>query len=229
MKLTLSHRRMQPTAYPGVYRRSDKLFTINPPACHGTTVYTEHLVTEDDTEYRSWNPYRSKLAAALLKNLPVTIPTNNPILYLGAATGTTVSHIADINAGGTVYAVENAPLTMAKLLEVARKRVNIIPILADANHPDRYAAIVPRVGLVYQDIAQRNQAEIFLANLERYLTAAGVGILMVKARCIDVALPPKEAYQRVSQSLQHEGYRVEKTMDLAPYDKDHAVLVVRRG
>lgn len=220
---------MQPTPYPGVYRRSDKLFTINPPACRGTLVYTEHLVSDDDTEYRSWNPYRSKLAAALLNKLPVTIPTDAPILYLGAATGTTVSHIADIDTGGLVYAVECAPLAMAKLLTVAEKRQNIIPILADANHPDRYAAIVPPVSLVYQDIAQRNQAEIFLTNLDCHLIPAGLGILMVKARSIDVAIPPKQAYAQVADSLQRGGYRVEKTMDLAPYDKDHAVLVVHRG
>ena len=221
---------MQQTSSPGIYRRGDKLFTINPPTCHGTTVYQEHLVTEDDAEYRSWNPYRSKLAAALLKNLHLTIPTNAQVLYLGAATGTTVSHISDIASQGVVYAVENAPLAMAKLLTVSERRQNIIPILADANHPDRYTAIVPpNVDLVYQDIAQRNQAGIFLTNLERYLKPGGAGILMVKARSIDVALPPKQAYFQVDQAIQRGGYTIEKTMDLAPYDKDHAVFMVHRG
>lgn len=218
---------MQQTTSPGIYRRGDKLFTINPPSCHGTTVYNEHLITEDDTEYRSWNPYRSKLAAALLKNLTITIPPDAHILYLGAATGTTVSHLSDIANQGAVYAVENAPLAMAKLLTVSDKRTNIIPILADANHPDRYTSIVPpTVDLVYQDISQRNQADIFLHNLERYLKPEGIGILMVKARSIDVALPPKQAYFQVNQALQRGGCSIEKTMDLAPYDKDHAVFLV---
>jgi fibrillarin-like pre-rRNA processing protein len=218
---------MQPTNSNGVYRRGDKIFTINPPSCHGTTVYNEHLVTEDDTEYRSWNPYRSKLAAAFLKKLTINIPGNASVLYLGAATGTTVSHISDITAQGAVYAVENAPLAMAKLLGVSEQRPNIIPIFADANHPDRYTSIVPsQVDLVYQDVAQRNQADIFLTNLERYLKPQGTGILMVKARSINVAIPPKEAYFQVNQALQRGGCTIEKTMDLAPYDKDHAVFVV---
>jgi fibrillarin-like pre-rRNA processing protein len=220
---------MQPTNSYGVYRRGDKLFTVNPPSCHGTTVYNEHLVTEDDAEYRSWNPYRSKLAAALLKKLTINIADNASVLYLGAATGTTVSHISDIAAQGKIYAVESAPLAMAKLLTVSEKRLNIIPILADANHPDRYTAIVPsQVDLVYQDIAQRNQADIFLNNLKRYLKPQGTGILMVKARSIDVALPPKQAYFQVNQALERGSCTIEKTMDLAPYDKDHAVFLVQR-
>ncbi len=218
---------MQPTEYPGVFHRGDKLFTVNPPACQGTTVYGEHLVAEDDVEYRSWNPYRSKLAAAILKKLPVNIPTAFTALYLGAATGTTVSHLADIVSDGTVYAVESAPLAMAKLLVVSEKRRNIIPILEDANHPDRYTSMVPSVDLVYQDIAQRNQADIFLQNLQWFLKPRGIGVLMVKARSIDVALPPKQAYLQVGQILQQKGYVVEKTMELGPYDKDHAVFLVR--
>jgi len=218
---------MQPTTYPGVFCRGDRLFTVNPSPCQGVTVYGEHLVSEDDVEYRSWNPYRSKLAAAFLKKLPVTIPAASTVLYLGAATGTTVSHLADIVSDGVVYAVESAPLAMAKLLVVSEKRRNVIPILEDANHPDRYTSMVPSVDLVYQDIAQRNQAAIFLQNLHWFLKPRGIGILMVKARSIDVALPPKQAYLQVSQTLQQEGCAVEKTMELGPYDKDHAVFLVR--
>ncbi len=219
---------MQQTPSLGIYSRHEKLFTVNPESCRGTSVYGEQLVAEDGIEYRSWNPYRSKLAAALLKGFTVSYRPTDEVLYLGAATGTTVSHVSDIVAQGLVYAVESAPLAMAQLSTLAKQRTNIIPLLADANHPDRYSAVVPTVGLVYQDIAQRNQAEIFLANAKRYLRDDGYGLLMVKARSIDVALPPRQAYQRVVAVLEANGYRAEHITDLTPFHRDHAAMRVLR-
>ena len=126
---------MQPTDRPGIYEKNDRLFTINPEGCKGIKVYNEQLFMEDEREYRSWNPYRSKLAAALLKGLPFDVPVDAQILYLGAATGTTVSHLSDIVTKGVLYAVESSPVAIISLLKVAEKRGNIIPILSDANHP----------------------------------------------------------------------------------------------
>ena len=134
---------MQPTEHPGIFKKNDKLFTQNPEVCKGIKVYNEQLITEDNIEYRSWNPFRSKLAAALLKGLTFNITADAQILYLGAATGTTVSHLSDIITNGTIYAVETAPVAVINLLKVSEKRPNIIPILSDANHPERYQSIVP--------------------------------------------------------------------------------------
>ena len=120
---------MQPTEHQGIYKKNDKLFTQNPEVCKGTRVYNEQLITEDNTEYRSWNPFRSKLAAALLKGLSIDIAIDAQILYLGAATGTTVSHISDIITNGVIYAVETSPVAAISLLKVSEKRPNIIPIL----------------------------------------------------------------------------------------------------
>ncbi len=219
---------MQPTEHPGIYKRNEKLFTQNPEPCRGTRVYNEQIITEDDVEYRSWNPFRSKLAAALLKGLSVDIATDARILYLGAATGTTVSHLSDIIAKGTLYAVESSPVATINLLKVCEKRPNIIPILADANHPERYQSMVPTVDLIYQDISQRNQADIFTRNIEAYLKSDGKGLIMVKARSIDVALKPKQAYELVCSSLKKEHFTIGKTVDLAPFEKDHAAILISR-
>jgi fibrillarin-like pre-rRNA processing protein len=216
---------MQPTEHSGIYKKNDKLFTENPEACRGIKVYNEQLVTEDNREYRSWNPFRSKLAAALLKGLSLDIEVDAQVLYLGAATGTTVSHLSDIITKGTIYAVESSPVATLNLLKVCEKRQNIIPILADANHTDRYQSIVPLVDLVYQDISQRNQADIFSRNMSTFLTPEGSGLLMVKARSIDVALKPKQAYELVSSSLQKQHYKIKKIIELAPFEKDHAAIV----
>jgi len=217
---------MQPTEHPGIYKKNEKLFTVTPEACRGIRVYNEQLVTEDDKEYRSWNPFRSKLAAALLKGLSLDITPECHILYLGAATGTTVSHLSDIATKGVIYAVETSPVATMKLLKVCAQRRNIIPILADANHPERYQSLVPPVDLVYQDISQRNQADIFSTNITTYLNPTGVGLIMVKARSIDVALKPKQAYDLVGSYLQQQKFRIKKTVELGPFEKDHAAIVI---
>jgi fibrillarin-like pre-rRNA processing protein len=217
---------MKPTEIEGVFKEKNRIFTENLDSCRGIKVYNEKLITDKKREYRSWNPYRSKLAAAILKGFIVNIKPDDYILYLGAAAGTTVSHISDIIKKGIVYAVENSPVAVHELIEVSRKRTNIIPILGDANHPDRYSSLVPSVDLIYQDISQRNQPEIFIANVSRYLKKKGNGILMVKARSFDVSLQPKQAYKLVCSQLEEYGLRVIKTIDLAPYEKDHAAIFV---
>jgi len=217
---------MQPTEHQGIYKKNDKLFTQNPEACKGIRVYNEQLVTEDGIEYRSWNPFRSKLAAALLKGLHLAIAADAQILYLGAATGTTVSHLSDIITKGNLYAIEISPVAMLSLLKVAEKRQNIIPILADANHPERYQTIVPSVDFIYQDISQRNQADIFARNIQAYLKPEGRGLIMVKARSIDVALKPKQAYELVCDSLKKQRLNIGKTIELVPFEKDHAAIMI---
>jgi fibrillarin-like pre-rRNA processing protein len=219
---------MQPTEHPGIFKKNDKLFTQNPEVCKGIKVYNEQLITENNIEYRSWNPFRSKLAAALLKGLTFNIPADAQILYLGAATGTTVSHLSDIITNGTIYAVEIAPVAVINLLKVSEKRPNIIPILSDANHPERYQNIVPQVDLIYQDISQRNQADIFTRNITTYLKPNGIGLIMVKARSIDVALKPKQAYELVCTHLQQEKFKIKKPLELAPFEKDHAAILITR-
>ena len=213
---------------PGVLRKHDKLFTENLGSARGQRVYNERLISIDDLEYRSWNPYRSKLAAALLKGMPLhSLSEDTHVLYLGAATGTTVSHLSDIVKHGCVYAVEHSPIAMKKLLLVCEKRSNVIPLLFDANHPERYQIFVSTsVDFLYQDISQRNQAQIFLSNMNRFLKPGGHGVLMVKARSIDVSLKPKEAYKLVEEELLADNVQITKILDLLPYEKDHAAFLV---
>ncbi|MGD0511353.1 MAG: fibrillarin-like rRNA/tRNA 2'-O-methyltransferase, partial [Candidatus Micrarchaeaceae archaeon] len=53
--------------FPGVYLIDNKLATIN--LVKGKKVYGEDLVSEGGKEYRLWNPYRSKLSAAILNGI----------------------------------------------------------------------------------------------------------------------------------------------------------------
>jgi len=218
---------MKTTGIYGVSKDRNKLFTETTESCKGIKIYNERLIKKRGKEYRSWNPYRSKLATAILNGLSIELKPEYNILYLGAATGTTVSHISDIVKNGTVYSVESSPVALKKLINVSEKRTNIVPILEDANHPDRYYSIVSPVDLVYQDISQRNQAEIFMENIKRYLKKDKKGLLMVKSRSIDVSLNPKKAYDLVCSKLEDNGLKIEDIIDLKPYEKDHAAILVK--
>ena len=217
---------MEELTTEGVFKQGNQIFTENPSYCKGLQVYNEKLVKYNDKELRSWNPYRSKLAAAILNGFKFEIKTNSKVLYLGAATGTTVSHISDIVKNGVIYSIENSPTAIKHLLKLSEKRKNIIPILADANHPDRYSLIVSAVDIVYQDISQRNQAEIFIENINRFLRENGKGIIMIKARSVDVSLKPEKVYNMVCAKLKENNLKIVDKIDLKPYEKDHAAIII---
>lgn len=217
---------MNKTQIFGVYKDRNNLFTENPLNCKGFKVYNERITKNKGKEFRSWNPYRSKLSAAILNGLDIKINSDMKVLYLGAATGTTVSHISDILKNGIIFSVEKSPVAVKKLLKLSEKRKNIIPILGDANHPDKYSIITPKVDFIYQDISQRNQAEIFILNVKRYLKNKCNGILMVKARSVDVSLKPEKAYDMVCSELETNGLNVKEKINLQPFEKDHAAMLI---
>ena len=218
---------MNPTAIEGVFEKNGKIFTENLEGCRGIRVYNEKLVLYNNREYRSWNPYRSKLAAVILKGYKkINITSKSQILYLGASTGTTVSHISDIAKNGIIYAVENSPFSVKKLLLLCSKRKNVVPLLSDARHFEKYSAIVSKVDILYQDISQRDQAEIFTSNIKRYLKKKGQAIIMVKARSINVSLKPKQVFEDIINKFIDYGFTIEKLINISQYEKDHAAIFI---
>src|SRR6266851_7962727 len=120
----------------------------------GENVYGEEIAKVGDEEYRIWDPFRSKLAAAILKGLhKIPIRERSKVLYLGAASGTTVSHVSDIvGKKGQVYCVEFAQRSFRDLVNnVCRERSNTTPVFEDARFPVKYRNIVPEVEVVYSD------------------------------------------------------------------------------
>jgi fibrillarin-like pre-rRNA processing protein len=179
--------------------------------------------------YRLWDPFRSKLAALLLKNKGrgLQLKRDAKVLYLGAATGTTVSHVSDIVADGLVYAVEFSPRSMRDLIRLCERRENIIPILADAARPETYAALVEPVDLVYQDIAQRNQAEIASLNCARFLLSGGELLLMLKTRSVDTTASPEAVLQIEKKNL--SGLDLNDIIDLLPFHQDHWAVQAQKA
>ncbi len=195
----------------------------------GKKVYNEDLLIRDGVEFRSWDPFRSKLAAAIIKGLPSSVIGEGfKVLYLGASTGTTVSHVSDIvGPSGLVVGVEFAPRVAREFVEhVARERRNVIPFVADARDPEKYS--VARFDVIYCDIAQPDQTEIAIANCDRLLKSGGVLILVVKARSIDVLKEPKKVFSEEAGKLEKAGFSVRRVIELSPFDKDHALIQAER-
>jgi fibrillarin-like pre-rRNA processing protein len=210
--------------FPGVFADGRRIFTIN--AVPGKSVYGEKLIRQGNIEFREWDPFRSKLCGALRKGLK-TFPFSrtSKVLYLGASTGTTVSHLSDIAEEGEIYAVEMAPVMGERLMEVAERRQNIVPIIADARKPDEYAEI-PEVDVLYQDVAQPDQDRILAINARQFLKKGGIAMLCVKSQSIDVTMDPKKVFAMVEKNLSSDFEIIEKFY-LEPYDKEHEFLVLR--
>jgi fibrillarin-like pre-rRNA processing protein len=198
----------------------------------GRTVYGERLIRFKSVEYRVWDAFRSKLAAAILKGVQtVPIKPSHRVLYLGAASGTTASHVSDIvGEKGHVYCVEFASRSLRDLVDnVCAYRLNMSPFLEDARLPEKYAMFIPgKVDDIYCDIAQPEQAKVLADNADYFLKESGWVMLAVKAQSIDVTKEPYEVYQREVKVLRSRGFAVEEVVQLEPYDKAHAMIVAQR-
>ena len=195
----------------------------------GVQVYGERLFRVGGIEYRAWIPYRSKLAAAILKGIKeIFIRPGSKVLYLGTATGTTSSHVSDIiGESGILYGVEFASRVMIQFKRnVADRRPNVIPIFADARKPSTYAGVVGEVDVIYCDVAQPEQAKLFSDSARLMLRRGGPGLIAVKARSIDSVEEPETVYRREIETLEKNGLKPLEVVDLEPYEKDHVMVVV---
>lgn len=215
---------------PGVFFLEDRgqRFLATRNLTPGRNVYGEDLVNVDGVEYRLWNPSRSKLGAAIMKGLK-----NNPIkpgskvLYLGVASGTTCSHVSDIiGEAGHVWGVDFAPRPIRDLIDhVSRYRKNMTPILADARQPQSYSFQVPKVEVIFADVAQPDQAEIVVKNAKMFLKRGGYAMLSIKSRSIDVGRAPEEVWKEQVAILEAGKLRVEELVPLEPFELDHALAL----
>lgn len=218
--------------YNGIYNITidDRSMLATRNLIPGLSVYGERLITEDDVEYRQWDPNRSKLGAMALKNFEIPLEYDSTVLYLGAASGTTVSHVSDILRDGIVYAVEFSPRTMRDLIQLCDQRPNIVPILADANKPQSYAHIVEKVDAIFQDVAQPNQAEMAAVNSKYFLEEEGQLMLSIKSRSIDTVASPKKIFKEEVRKLE-SGFDVEfevlQRKELEPFHEDHLGLIAK--
>uniref|UniRef100_A0A8C9GIH3 rRNA 2'-O-methyltransferase fibrillarin n=1 Tax=Piliocolobus tephrosceles TaxID=591936 RepID=A0A8C9GIH3_9PRIM len=221
-----------PHRFPGVYLikgKSDVLVTKN--LVPGESVYGErrYQVMDDDDkiEYRVWNPFRSKLGACLMGgvgNMP--IKPGSKVLYLGAASGTSVSHVSDmVGSEGVVYAVEFSHRSGRDLTNMSKKRTNIVPIVEDARQPLKYRMLVDMVDVVFADVAQPDQARIVALNAHMYLKAGGWFVISIKANCVDSTAKPEVVFASEMEKLKKEKCKPKEKLTLEPFHRNHAMVL----
>ncbi|PSN75045.1 Fibrillarin [Corynespora cassiicola Philippines] len=229
---------IEPHRHAGVFvarGKEDLLVTKN--LTPGESVYGEKRISTSTgapsgdepattVEYRVWNPFRSKLAAGILGGLDsIYMKPGSKVLYLGAASGTSVSHVADIvGPEGTVFAVEFSHRSGRDLINMATRRTNVIPIVEDARHPAKYRMLLPLVDCVFADVAQPDQARIVGLNAGMFLKIGGGVLISIKANCIDSTAAPEAVFASEVQKLREMGIKPKEQLTLEPFERDHAMV-----
>eukprot|EP00754_Rhynchopus_humris_P015502 Rhum_TRINITY_DN14452_c11_g1::Rhum_TRINITY_DN14452_c11_g1_i1::g.92507::m.92507/K14563/NOP1, FBL; rRNA 2'-O-methyltransferase fibrillarin len=201
----------------------------------GVSVYGEKRVSsgpegaeeKDKKEYRFWSPFRSKLAASIVLGVNTCgVKPGAKVLYLGAASGTTVSHVSDVvGPTGWVYAVEFSHRSGRDLVEMAKKRPNVVPIVEDARYPLKYRMLVPMVDCIFMDIAQPDQTRILGLNAQYFLKNDGDFMISLKANCIDSTQEASVVITDEMNKMKALGLKRKEKLSLEPFERDHAVIV----
>jgi len=222
---------IEPHRHEGVFvckGKDDALVTKN--MAPGESVYGEKRISaeheEQKQEYRVWNPFRSKLGATIVGGIGhMPIKPGSKVLYLGGASGTTVSHVSDmIGPEGVVYAVEFSHRPGRELTNMAKKRPNVVPIVDDARQPNRYRMLVGMVDVIFSDVAQPDQARIVALNAHMFLKNGGWFIVSIKANCVDSTAAPEVVFASEIDKLKKEKCKPKEQLTLEPYHRDHAVV-----
>jgi len=226
---------IEPHRHDGIFiakGKEDALVTKN--MVPGESVYGEKRISVDDPaeegkkiEYRVWNPFRSKIAAAVLGGVDnVWIKPGAKVLYLGAASGTSVSHVSDIiGPTGTVYAVEFSHRPGRDLINMAKKRTNVVPIVEDARLPLKYRMLVGMVDVIFADVAQPDQSRIVALNASYFLKVGGHFVISIKASCVDSTASPEAVFASEVSKLKKDNFKPQEQVTLEPYERDHAVVI----
>ena len=224
--------RITPSKWAGIFFVEDggkeRPATINNSP--GYKVYGERLISFEGKELREWDPTRSKIGAGIMVGLcDFPIKPGMNVLYLGAASGTTASHVSDIvGSEGKVFCIDISARTTRDLIFVCEKKKNMIPILADANKVEEYEFVVEDCDVVFEDVADPKQIEILIVNCERFLKKGGYAMIAVKSRSIDVIADPAQIFERAEKELIKHFEIIDKKR-LEPYEADHIMFLLRKN
>ncbi len=213
--------------FDGIYSDGKNIYTKN--LISGKKVYGEKLIREGNEEYREWDAYRSKYGAAIKNGLAESIfPNGGIVIYLGSAEGTTVSHVSDIvGTKGAVFCIDISEIAMNKLTKLAEIRENLYPILSDAQLTENYKEYFDiKADAMFQDISQRNQADIFIRNAQ-FLKKGGLGALALKTKSISQSEAKEDILVSEKKVLEKE-FEILQTIMLEPYEKHHYLILMRK-
>ena len=221
----------------GVKKEGKSIWTRN--ANKGVSVKGERRKRTGKIEWRRWDPYKSKVAAALLKTngdpSQILPDPGSVCLYLGASSGTTVSHIHDHVCGaenhhnGQLMAIEISPRMMRDLQTLAEQRKGLIPVLTDARDVNGYATMMRgKAQWIHQDLSIADQAQNFISIAEKILSKGGTGILSLKAATErSIEGEDESRFARAESLLRQSSLDFIERIDIEQYQKQHAVFHVR--
>lgn len=211
---------------PGESVYGEKRIAVETTISNNAGAVNGEVAPPTKIEYRVWNPFRSKLAAGILGGLEdIYMKPGSKVLYLGAASGTSVSHVSDIvGPNGTVFAVEFSHRSGRDLINMATHRTNVIPIIEDARHPLKYRMLVSMVDIIFADVAQPDQARIVGLNAHLFLKVGGGILVSIKANCIDSTAPPAQVFAREVEKLREERIKPKEQLTLEPFERDHCIV-----
>lgn len=172
----------------------------------------------------NWNPYTSKWKAAQEKGLDVPIKGKDNILYLGASSGTTISHISKLTEG-IIFGVENSPQMAIGLVRLAEKNKNIAPVFSDARDTDYIKKEISKkkINILFQDIPSIDQVEI-LANASKLIDKECKILFSLKTQSISQQEPKKTIEQARKKLTEH--FKILQTANLEPFHKKHYFFVL---
>ncbi len=213
--------------FKGIFKSNNSIFTKN--LLPGKKVYGEKLIIDSGIEYREWDAHRSKYGAALKNGLKENIfSTGTSVLYLGSAEGTTVSHVSDIvGEEGAIFCVDISEIAMQKLTKLAEERQNLFPIISDAQLVNNYKDYFEeKADSMFQDISQRNQADIFVRN-SILVKKGALCAIALKTRSISQSSSPQETLQKEKKVLESQ-FEIVQIVDLEPYEKEHYLILCKK-
>lgn len=207
---------MRETFIPNFFEESGRLYSLSEDK---KSIYGEPVITRGKNFFRLFSPLRSKLSSSLKLGLRPTIKKEDHILYLGAATGTTVSHLSDAVSSGSIFSVELSPVPFIKLMALSEIRSNVFPIISDVQRPETYGLFIDKVDLVYQDVSQPNQVDIFSKNMKFF--GSRRGILMLKTYSMRSDLSVKEEIKKLEGN-----FTIGQVKDISRFHKGHFAITI---
>ena len=191
--------------------------------------YKENLVEMNGKQYSIWNPYMSKLAAAIINGMEIfPILKKTKILYLDPTSEKTIKHISDIvGINGKIFVVRNIMKNSKNFLEqIAKNRSNIFTIIPDKTNPARLTGMTEMVDVIYIDIAEHNQTEIAIQNCKNHLRIGGFLMLIVPTKNIDFANNTSKKNQEERKKLQ-TSFDIIQEINLTDFFKEYSMVIAK--
>ena len=148
----------------------------------GTKTHKEKIVIVNDEEFLEWNPYKSKLAAAIRNGLQILpIIKNSKVVCINLLEESTMLHISNIvGSGGSVFVIDVNKNKKSFLNKLVDTHKNIIPIYDAADELSFSSSITGKVDALYVDLPESEQIEQIVEKYGSLLKNEGFLMLVTK-------------------------------------------------